>query len=163
VLTTIPGNVFESVAGDQERSLSSHRFARKRYPPLVISTGAKRSGETSVLMTIAGNVFESVAGDQERSHLATALHGSATLPLVISTGAKRSGETSVLMTIPGNVFESVAGDEERSLSSHRFARKRYPALCHLDRSVAKRRDLCVDDHSWKCFSICTHRRRRRKL
>src|SRR5450631_4194195 len=24
--------------------------------------------------------------------------------------------------------------------------------CHLDRSVAQRRDLCVDAPSWKCFS-----------
>jgi hypothetical protein len=27
-----------------------------------------------------------------------------------------------------------------------------PSLCHLDRSEAQRRDLCVDTLSWKCFS-----------
>ncbi|MEA2538737.1 MAG: hypothetical protein QOH35_103 [Acidobacteriaceae bacterium] len=26
-------------------------------------------------------------------------------------------------------------------------------FCHLDRSVAERRDLCVDASSWKCFSM----------
>jgi hypothetical protein len=27
-----------------------------------------------------------------------------------------------------------------------------PSLCHLDRSEAQWRDLCVDTFSWKCFS-----------
>ena len=27
-----------------------------------------------------------------------------------------------------------------------------PHLCHLDRSEAQWRDLCVDAPSWKCFS-----------
>jgi hypothetical protein len=27
-----------------------------------------------------------------------------------------------------------------------------PRLCHLDRSAAQRRDLCVEASSWKCFS-----------
>jgi hypothetical protein len=31
-------------------------------------------------------------------------------------------------------------------------RKRFPPPCHLDRSAAERRDLCVDASSWKCFS-----------
>ena len=30
--------------------------------------------------------------------------------------------------------------------------KHRPPLCHLDRSAAKWRDLCVDALSWECFS-----------
>ncbi|MGB8537616.1 MAG: hypothetical protein WCD57_14445 [Acidobacteriaceae bacterium] len=56
--------------------------------PFVISTEAKRSGETSVLMPLRGNVF--CSGVEQR--LST---GIATFPFVISTEAKRSGETSV--------------------------------------------------------------------
>ena len=33
-----------------------------------------------------------------------------------------------------------------------FPWKRHPPLCHLDRSAAQRRDLCVDAPSWICFS-----------
>jgi hypothetical protein len=29
--------------------------------------------------------------------------------------------------------------------------KRRSPLCHLDRSAAQWRDLCVDAFSWKCF------------
>jgi hypothetical protein len=30
--------------------------------------------------------------------------------------------------------------------------KHHPSLCHLDRSEAQWRDLCVDALTWKCFS-----------
>jgi hypothetical protein len=36
--------------------------------------------------------------------------------------------------------------------SNRSSRKHRPPLCHLDRSEAQWRDLCVDTLSWKCFS-----------
>jgi hypothetical protein len=44
------------------------------------------------------------------------------------------------------------GDENRSRSCNRPPWKRHPPLCHLDRSAAQWRDLCVDALSWKCFS-----------
>jgi hypothetical protein len=44
------------------------------------------------------------------------------------------------------------GDEKRVLSEATLSWKRRPHLCHLDRSVAKWRDLCVDAPSWRCFS-----------
>jgi hypothetical protein len=43
-------------------------------------------------------------------------------------------------------------DEKRLLSSNYSPRKHRPSLCHLDRSAAQWRDLCVDALSWKCFS-----------
>jgi hypothetical protein len=43
-------------------------------------------------------------------------------------------------------------DEKRFLFSNFSLWKRCPPLCHLDRSAAERRDLCVDALSWKCFS-----------
>ena len=39
-----------------------------------------------------------------------------------------------------------------SLFSNESLWKRRPPLCHLDRSAAKWRDLCVDALSWECFS-----------
>jgi hypothetical protein len=44
------------------------------------------------------------------------------------------------------------GDEKRLLSEATLPWKRRPHLCHLDRSEAQWRDLCVDAPSWKCFS-----------
>jgi len=44
------------------------------------------------------------------------------------------------------------GDEKRLPFSNHFPWKRHPPLCHLDRSEAQWRDLCVDAPSWKCFS-----------
>jgi hypothetical protein len=44
------------------------------------------------------------------------------------------------------------GDEKRLLSEATLPWKRCPHLCHLDRSEAEWRDLCVDAPSWKCFS-----------
>jgi hypothetical protein len=44
------------------------------------------------------------------------------------------------------------GDEKHFLSSNYHSRKRRPPLCHLDRSAAQWRDLCVDALSWECFS-----------
>jgi hypothetical protein len=44
------------------------------------------------------------------------------------------------------------GDEDRLLSEATLPWKRRPHLCHLDRSVAEWRDLCVDSPSWRCFS-----------
>src|SRR5277367_3980076 len=73
---------------------------------------------------------------------------NAALPVVISTAAQRSGETSVLTPPLGNVFRR---SEAVSLSPHQ-APKRCPPRCHLDRSAAERRDLCVDASPWKCFS-----------
>jgi hypothetical protein len=46
-------------------------------------------------------------------------------------------------------------DEKRLLSEAALPWKRRPRLCHLDRSEAQRRDLCVDAASWKCFSTST--------
>src|SRR5882724_10709097 len=43
-------------------------------------------------------------------------------------------------------------DENGFYSAILSPRKRCPPLCHLDRSAAQRRDLCVDASSWKCFS-----------
>jgi hypothetical protein len=44
------------------------------------------------------------------------------------------------------------GDEKRLLSEATLPWKHRPHLCHLDRSEAQWRDLCVDAPSWKCFS-----------
>jgi hypothetical protein len=44
------------------------------------------------------------------------------------------------------------GNEKRLLSGNRSPWKRHRALCHLDRSAAKWRDLCVDAPPWECFS-----------
>ena len=44
------------------------------------------------------------------------------------------------------------GDEKCLLRETAFPWKRHPPLCHLDRSAAQRRDLCVDAPSWICFS-----------
>jgi hypothetical protein len=44
------------------------------------------------------------------------------------------------------------GDEKRPLFSNFSLWKRHSSLCHLDRSAAKWRDLCVDALSWECFS-----------
>ena len=44
------------------------------------------------------------------------------------------------------------GDEKRLLFSNYSPWKGRPPFCHLDRSAAKWRDLCVDALSWKCFS-----------
>jgi hypothetical protein len=44
------------------------------------------------------------------------------------------------------------GDEKRLLSEATLPWKRRPHLCHLDRSEAQWRDLCVDAPSWRCFS-----------
>jgi hypothetical protein len=43
------------------------------------------------------------------------------------------------------------GDETRSMSEATLLWKRHPHLCHLDRSEAQRRDLCVEAPSWKYF------------
>jgi hypothetical protein len=43
-------------------------------------------------------------------------------------------------------------DKKRPLFSNFILWKRYSSLCHLDRSAAKWRDLCVDALSWECFS-----------
>jgi hypothetical protein len=42
------------------------------------------------------------------------------------------------------------GDEKRLLFSGDCRWKHRPPLCHLDRSAAQWRDLCVDAPSWKC-------------
>jgi hypothetical protein len=44
------------------------------------------------------------------------------------------------------------GDEKPLLFSNNSLRRRHPSLCHLDRSEAQWRDLCVDAPSWECFS-----------
>jgi hypothetical protein len=44
------------------------------------------------------------------------------------------------------------GDEKRLLPEAALPWERRPHLCHLDRSAAQWRDLCVDAPSWKCFS-----------
>jgi hypothetical protein len=44
------------------------------------------------------------------------------------------------------------GDEKRLLSEAALPWERRPHPCHLDRSAAQWRDLCVDALSWKCFS-----------
>jgi hypothetical protein len=49
-------------------------------------------------------------------------------------------------------LQPTQGDENRSLSGNRPPWKGYPPLCHLDRSAAKWRGLCVDAPSWKCVS-----------
>jgi hypothetical protein len=43
------------------------------------------------------------------------------------------------------------GDEKRLVFSNYPPWKHHPSLCHLDRSAAQWRDLCVDALSWKCF------------
>jgi len=43
------------------------------------------------------------------------------------------------------------GDEKRLLCEATLPWKRRPHLCHLDRSEAQWRDLCVDAPSWGCF------------
>src|SRR5580658_1423026 len=52
---------------------------------------------------------------------------------------------------------SIGGGEsapKRVHSSLNFSHwKRRPSLCHLDRSAAQWRDLCVDALTWKCFSL----------
>jgi hypothetical protein len=49
-------------------------------------------------------------------------------------------------------FGPAQGDEKRLLFSNYPLWNRHPNLCHLDRSAAQWRDLCVDALSWKCFS-----------
>ena len=44
------------------------------------------------------------------------------------------------------------GDEKPLHFSNHSLWKRHPPLCHLDRSEAQWRDLCVDALSWECFS-----------
>jgi hypothetical protein len=44
------------------------------------------------------------------------------------------------------------GDENTFCSATTLPWKHRPPLCHLDRSAAKWRDLCVDALSWECFS-----------
>jgi len=44
------------------------------------------------------------------------------------------------------------GDEKRLSFGDYSPWKRRPPLCHLDRSAAQWRDLCVDAPSWECFS-----------
>jgi hypothetical protein len=44
------------------------------------------------------------------------------------------------------------GDEKPFLLSNYSLWKRHPSLCHLDRSEAQWRDLCVDAPSWEWFS-----------
>jgi hypothetical protein len=44
------------------------------------------------------------------------------------------------------------GDEKRLLSEAALPWERRPHPCHLDRSAAQWRDLCVDAPSWECFS-----------
>jgi hypothetical protein len=103
--------------------------------PIVISTGAQRSGEICGPAVLSWECFSP----------ATALPGSATLPIVISTGAQRSGEICGPAVLSWNVR-----------SSYSSPRKRHLSLCHLDRSVAQRRDLCVDALSLMgCFSPAT--------
>jgi hypothetical protein len=43
------------------------------------------------------------------------------------------------------------GDEKRLLFEATLPWKRRLRLCHLDRSEAQWRDLCVDAPSWRCF------------
>ena len=43
------------------------------------------------------------------------------------------------------------GDEKLLLFNNYSLWKHRPSLCHLDRSEAQWRDLCVDTLSWKCF------------
>jgi hypothetical protein len=59
-------------------------------------------------------------------------------------------------------------DENGFYSATSLPEKRRPHPCHLDRSAAQWRDLCVDALSWKCFSTgaypdflprCTEQRR----
>jgi hypothetical protein len=42
------------------------------------------------------------------------------------------------------------GDEKRRSGNYSLWKRR-PPPCHLDRSAAQWRDLCVDAPSWKCF------------
>jgi hypothetical protein len=44
----------------------------------------------------------------------------------------------------------IQGDEKLQSGNDSFWKRR-PPLCHLDRSVAEWRDLCVDASSWECF------------
>jgi hypothetical protein len=44
------------------------------------------------------------------------------------------------------------GDEKTVSVQQRLSLEAPLSPCHLDRSVAKWRDLCVDAPSWKCFS-----------
>jgi hypothetical protein len=48
------------------------------------------------------------------------------------------------------------GDKKRVPVSNYFTRKHRPTLCHLDRSEAQWRDLCVDTLSWECFWPVIH-------
>ena len=48
--------------------------------------------------------------------------------------------------------EPTQGDEKQLLFSNYSPWKHHSPLCHLDRSEAQWRDLCVDALSWKCFS-----------
>jgi hypothetical protein len=43
-------------------------------------------------------------------------------------------------------------DEKQLSFSNYSPRERPSSLCHLDRSAAQWRDLCVDAFSWTCFS-----------
>jgi hypothetical protein len=48
-------------------------------------------------------------------------------------------------------LRSTQGDQKR-LGRQPLPIEPLPSPCHLDRSVAQWRDLCVDAPSWKCFS-----------
>jgi hypothetical protein len=85
----------------------------------------------------------------------------ATVTLSLSSRPERSGAEgpAVPRTLRGDVFDRVVmglrptqGDEKRLQTEAALPCKRHPILCHLDRSAAQRRDLCVDAPSWRCFS-----------
>src|ERR1700677_2593421 len=108
----------------------------------VIPTGAKRSGGTCCSSSKVSN-----------------LNRSATLPFVIPSEAEGS---AVSRTFPGDVFpltkqkchpdrsEAEWRDLLFILQSIESESKRYPPLCHPERS----RGICgFADLSWRCFSI----------
>src|ERR1700679_3941054 len=70
---------------------------------------------------------------------ATTFPGSTALPFVISTGA-----------VVGH--RPTQGDEKWVLFGNHTQWKHRPPVCHLDRSAAEWRDLCLNAFSWKCFS-----------
>ena len=75
-------------------------------------------------------------------------HPGASIQVVISTGAQRSGEISVLISTLESHGQRLSSRPERSIQWRVIPTlKPTPRAtngCHLDRSAAQWRDLCVD-------------------
>jgi hypothetical protein len=127
--------------------------------PFVISTEAQRSGEISVWMLFLGSVFSTeeswtfgppkVMKNSFCSAATLWKHRPSLCHLDRSAAEWRDLRVDAL---PWKCFfdrgvmdlRPTQGDEKQILFSNYSLWKHRPSLCHLDRSAAEWRDLCVD-------------------